>query len=53
MRETYHAVSDVEQIESVGVRINGRYTSVWHLLKADGKTESFKQKDFAIYRVEI
>ena len=52
MRETYHAVSDVEQIESDCVRINGRYTSVWHLLKADGKTEAFKQKDFTIYRVE-
>lgn len=52
MRETYHAVEDVEQIESTYARINGRYTSVWHLLKSNGRTESFKQKDFTIYRVE-
>ena len=53
MRETRHAVCDIEQIESDYVRINGRLTSVWHLLKADGKTLAFKQKDFIIERVEL
>ena len=53
MRETYHAVANVEQIESSYSKINGRYTAVWHLLKRDGKTEAFKQKDFTIHRVEL
>ncbi len=52
LRETYHAVKNVEQIESSMVKINGRFTSVWRLLKQDGCDETFKQKDFTIYRVE-
>ena len=53
MRETRRAVDNVVQIENVCVRINGRLTSVWHLLKTDGKMEAFKQKDYDILRVEI
>lgn len=52
LRETYHAVKNVEQIESSMVKINGRFTSVWRLIKKDGYEETFKQKDFTIYRVE-
>ncbi len=52
LRETYHSVENVIQIESSFSRINGRYTGIWRILKSDGFVETFKQKDFTIHRVE-
>lgn len=51
MRETYRAVEDVIRIDSCAVKVNGRLTNVWHLMKLDGKIEAFTQKDFTIHRV--
>lgn len=53
MRETYRAVEDVLEIKSYAVKVNGRITNVWHLVKSGGEVEAFKQKDFTIHRVEI
>lgn len=53
LRETYTSVGNVIQIENDSERINGRITSIWTLILADGNTRTFKQKEFTTQRVEI
>lgn len=52
LRETHHLVKGVKRIENSIIKINGRFTGVWRLIKQDGYEETFKQKDFAFYTVE-
>ena len=52
MRETYHAVENVTQLDSIMLKSNGRYTNFWGIIKSDGERETFKQKDYTIHRVE-
>ena len=51
LRETYHSVDGVIKLSSTMTRLNGRITKVW-LIAKEGGYETFKQKDFLIYRVE-
>jgi transposase-like protein len=52
LRETYHVVDNVWRIESSIAKIGGHHTMIWRLIKEDGNSETFKQKDFVIDRVE-
>ena len=52
VRETHKAVDKVIQIETNTIKHNGRYTNFWFVLHDDLKTESYKQKDYEIIRVE-
>lgn len=53
MRETYHAVGNVVQLDNMQDTVNGRYTNLWRLLLEDGSTQTFPQKWFIIHRVEV
>lgn len=53
MRETYHPVVGVVQMDNVQERVRGYQSNCWRLLLEDGSTQTFVQKWFAIHRVEI
>lgn len=51
-RETYYRVEGVEQLQSCMMMRNGRLTNMWVLTMPDGCSQTFKQKDFPIHRIE-
>lgn len=51
-RETYKTVQEVWTIEETLTKHNGRYVKFWFIRFEDGRSQSFKCKDYEIHRIE-